>query len=104
MTQNAVSRLVYSFKADTTLFSIYIVPCESGYCCPVVTTLLKFVLLVLQGLLLVYVLELVGKVYQTGWQGPSPAPNHIKLVKDDAGEALDILSNLRAGTNNTQDE
>ena len=50
-----------------------------------------------QGLLLVYVLEEVaGKVHQTEW----PAPNHIKLVKDDVGEALGILNSLRAGTNN----
>jgi len=30
----------------------------------------------------------------------SPAPNHVKFVKDDASEALDMLNSLRAGTNN----
>ena len=38
MTRNAVFLgLLYSFEADTILFSIYIVLCESGYSCPVIS-------------------------------------------------------------------
>jgi len=39
-----------------------------------------------------------GKMYQTGWQGPFTSFQPFKLVKDDAGEALDALSSSRAGT------
>jgi len=56
---------------------------------------------VLQGLLLVYVLEeLVGKVHQTGWQWPFTSSQPYQIGEGDAGEALDILISLRAGTNN----
>ena len=43
-------------------------------------------------------------MHQTGWRDYSPAPNYAKLVKDDASEALDIVSSLRAGMSNLDNE
>ena len=59
--------------------------------------------MVLQGLVLVNVLEEWEEYVKQDSSDHSPAPSHGKLVKGDAlmmAEALDMLSNLSAGANN----